>query len=236
VHFNGVVAGDGLTLRWAGPNDTVANYVVFVDGAPWKNLGSTEFEVKMGPFDASDARTFSVVAVDLAGNVGAMSPLLVGVPNVVGMSWADAQRAASARGLQLKPAVAAFASVPMFVGTQDPAAPALVAQGTAVPVTLAAAKGAALAVRVRPGQVSCKRANCVVRLRVELSSSAHVRSRLLSGNGRLLKRGVLGSLHAGANNVRLALPKKLAKGAYRLVLDANGGGDLAHASVRISVE
>jgi len=235
VHFNGVVAGDGLTLRWEAPDDAIANYVVFVDGAAWKNFGSTEFEVKMGAFDAADRRTFSVVAVDLAGNVGAMSPVLVGVPNVVGMSWADAQRAASARGLQLKPDVAAFTSVPMFVGTQDPVAPALVVQGSSVPVTLAAPKGAPLAVRVKPGQVSCKRANCVVRLRVELSSSAHVRSRLLS-KGRLLKRGVLGSLHAGANNVRVVLPKKLAKGSYQLVLDAAGGGNLAHASVRVSVE
>jgi hypothetical protein len=236
VHFNGVVAADGLTLRWEAPNDTIANYVIFVNGTPWKNFGSTEFEIKMGAFDASDTRTFSVVAVDLAGNVGAMSPVLVGVPNVVGMSWADAQHAAFARGLQLKPDVAAFASVPMFVGSQDPAAPALVEQGAAVPVTLAAAKDAPLAVRILPGRVSCKRTGCVVRLRVELSSKARVRSRLLSGKGRLLKRGVLGSLHSGANTVRVALPKRLAKGAYRLVLDATGETGLAHASVRIFVE
>src|SRR5439155_1240570 len=38
--FTGVVAADGLTLRWSAPNDDVANYVVFVNGAPWKNLGS----------------------------------------------------------------------------------------------------------------------------------------------------------------------------------------------------
>jgi large repetitive protein len=236
LHFNGVVAGDGLTLRWDAPNDTVANYVVFVNGAPWKNLGSTELEVKLGAFDASDARTFSVVAVDRAGNVGTMSPALVGVPNIVGMSWADAEHAAAARGLQLKPDVAPFASVPSLVATQDPPAPALVAQGSAVPVKLAAAKGARLAVRVRPGHVSCRRAACVVRLRVELSLSAHVRSRLLTGRGRVLKRGVLGSLHAGANTVRVAMPKRLAKGAYRLVLDATGDSGLAHASVRVSVE
>ena len=55
------------------------------------------------------------------------------------------------------------------------------------------------------------------------------RSRLLSGKGRLLKRGVVGSLHAGANTVRVALPKRLAKGSYRLVLDATGEKGLAHA-------
>ena len=119
-----------------------------------------------------------------------LSPVLVGVPNVVGMSWADAQRTASARGVQLKPAVAAFTSVPMFVGAQDPAAPALVAQGSAVPVTLAAAKGAPLAVRVRPGQVSCKRANCIVRLRVELSIPEPVKCEQRRREGRDHKQQV----------------------------------------------
>ena len=232
VHFNGVVAGDGLTLRWEAPNDTIANYVVFVNGAPWKNFGSTEFEVKMGSFDATDTRTFSVVAVDLAGNVGAMSATLVGVPNLVGMSWAQAQSAASTRGLVASPNIAAFSSVPMFVDTQDPAAPALLEKGGALHVTLAAAKGAPLAVRVRPGKVNCKR-GCTLRLRVELSSTAFVKSRLLGSKGRLLKRASLGSLHAGANTVRVQIPRALRKGSYRLVLDASGESGSAHAQVRV---
>jgi hypothetical protein len=234
VHFNGVVAGDGLTLRWEAPNDAIANYVVFVDDAPWKNFGSTEYEVKMGAFGADDKRTFSVVAVDLAGNVGTMSPVLVGVPNLVGLSWAQAQASASARGLRAAPAVAAFANVPMFVQSQDPPAPSLIEQGTAVGVTLAAAKGAPLAVRVRPGTVKCGH-SCTLRLRVELSASALVHSRFLNGRGKLLKRSLVGSLHAGANTVRVKLPGKLGKGAYRLVFDAKGETRVVHASVRVKV-
>jgi hypothetical protein len=122
----------------------------------------------------------------------------------------------------------------MFVATQDPPAPALVEQGRAVAVTLAAPKGAPLAVRVRPGKVNCKR-GCVLRLRVELSSAATVRSRLLKANGRLVKRGLLGTLHAGANTVRVAVPKKIGKGAYRLLFDATGDSGNARASVRIFV-
>jgi hypothetical protein len=234
VHFNGVVAADGLTLRWDAPNDTIANYVVFVNGTPWKNLGSTEFEVKLGPYDATDGRTFSVVAVDLAGNVGVMSPVLVGVPSLVGLDWSEAVSAASARGLTLKRDAAAFPSLPMFVAMQDPPSPALVEQGSAVGVTLAAPKGAPLAVRVRPGKVNCKR-GCVLRLRVELSSAASVRSRLLSGKGRLVRRTSLGTLHAGANSVRVVVPKRIGKGAYRLLFDAMGQSGNAHAYVRIFV-
>ena len=233
-HFNGVVADDGLTLRWDPPNDVIANYVLFVNGTPWKNFGSTEFEVKMGPFDGADTRTFSVVAVDMAGNVGAMSPVLVGVPNLLGLDWAHALGATSARGLGLRRDAVGFASIPMFVTSQDPTAPALAEQGSSVRVMMAAAKGTPLAVRVRPGRVTCHR-TCLLRLRVELSTSAVVRSRLLSGRGRLLKRVGLGTLHAGANTVRVRLPRRLNRGAYRLMFDASGEGGTAHALVRVKV-
>src|SRR4051794_17717253 len=233
-HFNGQVAGDGLTLRWDAPNDAIANYVVFVNGDPWKNFGSTEHEVKMGAFDASDTRTFSVVAVDLAGNVGTMSPVLVGVPDLMGLDWEHASGAAAARGLKLKRDAAPFGSLPMFVSSQDPPAPSLAERGSTIQVTLAAAEESPLAVRVRPGIVKCAR-TCVVRLRIELSSSALVRSRLLNRHGRLVKSGRLGSLHAGSNSVRVKLPKRLSKGAYRLVFDASGRGRVAHALVHVKV-
>ena len=163
-----------------------------------------------------------------------MSPVLVGVPNLMGLTWSQALDAASARGLTLKRDGVGFASIPMFVTTQDPSAPALTARGSSVAVTLAAKAGSPLAVRVRPGHVSCAR-SCVLRLRVELSSSALVRARLLSGRGRVLNRRVLGKLHAGANTVRVKLPHRLGKGAYRLMLDASGDGHSAHALVRVKV-
>ncbi|MFL6037114.1 MAG: hypothetical protein ACJ74B_00610, partial [Gaiellaceae bacterium] len=82
--------------------------------------------------------------------------------------------------------------------------------------------------------INCKR-TCVLKLRVELSSSADVRSRLLTGRGRLVKRNRLGTLRAGTNTVRVQLPRGLGRGAYRLVLDASGDAGTAHASVRVNV-
>jgi hypothetical protein len=234
VNFNGEVASDGLTLRWSAPNDDVANYVVFVNGAPWKNLGSTEFEVKMGAFDSGDTRSFSVVAVDLAGNVGAMSPVLVGVPNLVGLTWPQALGATSARGLGLRRNAVFFASIPMVVVTQEPPAPALTERGTPVLVTMSPAGGAPLAVNVKPGRFACA-AGSVLRLRVDLSAVARVGSRLLNGRGRVLRRGKLGMLRAGTNQVRVKLPAGLRRGAYRLMLDATGTNGTAHALVRVQV-
>ena len=232
--FSGVVAADGLTLRWSAPNDNIANYVVFVNGAPWKNLGSTEFEVKMGTFDPGDTRSFSVVAVDLSGNVGAMSPVLVGVPNLVGLTWSQALGAANARGLGLQRSAVFFASIPMVVANQLPPAPALTERGTAVFVTMSPTSGAPLAVKVKPGRFACT-AGSVLRLHVDLSATARVRSRLLNGHGRVVKRGQLGMLQSGTNNIRVKLPGGLRPGAYRLMLDATGEGGTAHALVRVKV-
>ena len=234
LDFTGTVAADGLTLRWSAPNDNVANYVVFVNGAPWKNFGSTEFEVKMGAFDPDDTRSFSVVAVDLAGNVGTMSQVLVGVPNLVGLTWSQALGATTARGLGLQRNAVLFASVPMVVANQEPPAPALAARGTAVLVTMSPASGAALAVKVKPGRFLCA-AGSALRLRIDLSAAARVATRLLNGHGRIVKRGQLGMLRSGTNNVRVKLPGGLRRGAYRLLLDATGDAGTAHALVRVTV-
>jgi hypothetical protein len=232
LNFNGVVAADGLTLRWNAPNDAIANYVLFVNGAPYKNLGSTEFEIKMGAFDAGDTRTFSVVAVDLAGNVGAMSPVLVGVPNLVGLTWPQAMVATSARGLAASHDLPVFAAVPMVVTGQQPAAPALAERGTAVQVTLTPAKGAPLAMRVRPARFVCA-GGSRLKLRVELSAPAAVRNRLLNARGRVVKRGALRKLHAGTTKMRITLPRKLSRGTYRMVFDASGTSGKARAQVRV---
>jgi hypothetical protein len=234
LNFNGKIGPDGLTLRWQAPNDTVANYVVFVNGQPWRNLGSTEFEVKMGAFDEGDTRTFSVVATDLANNVGTMSSVLVGVPNIVGLTVSQAESATTQRGFVLRRPSMILSARQMVVSSQDPEAPAVAERGSAVEVTLKPAAGAALAVRVRPARVVCA-GGSVLRLRVQLSAPAVVRNRLLNARGRVVKRGTVGMLRAGTTNVRVKLPRGLRRGSYRLLLDATGESGKARATVRIRV-
>jgi hypothetical protein len=57
----------------------------------------------------------------------------------------------------------------------------------------------------------------------------------LNGHGRVVKRGQLGNLVAGTNNVKVKLPARLGRGAYRLLLDATGKAGTAHALVRVRV-
>jgi hypothetical protein len=163
-----------------------------------------------------------------------MSAVLVGVPELVGLTVAQAQDAVSGRGLVLHHPSLLLRATQVVVASQDPEAPGLAARGSAVNVTLAPAKGAALAVRVRPARFVCA-GGSVLRLRVQLSEPAFVRKRLLNSRGRVVTRGVVGKLRAGASTVRIKLPRKLRRGAYRLVLDATRDGRRARAVVRVKV-
>jgi hypothetical protein len=233
-NLNGQLGPDGLTLRWDPPNDVIANYVVYVDGAPWKNLGSTEFEVKMGPYDVGDTRAFSVVAVDLAGNVGAMSPVLVGVPDLLGLTWVQALAATAGRGLELRRSAASFTGASMLVSSQEPMVPALAERGSPVVVTMSPPRGGPPGIKVKPGRFVCA-AGSVLRPNVLLSERAVVRTRLLNKRGRVVKRGTLGALRAGTTKVKLKLPRGLSRGNYRLMFDATAQSGRARALVRVKV-
>jgi hypothetical protein len=233
-NFTGEVGSNGLILRWQAPPDNVANYVLYVNGVPFRNLATTETEVNMGSFDANDSRTFSVQAIDTVGNVGTMSPVLVGVPNLLGLAWGEAKAAASARGLELRRKGVSLRGIPVTVTEQDPVVPKLVARGSSVLVTVTAAKGTPLALAASPKRVVCA-SGSVFRLRVELSAPAQVRNRLLNARGRVVKRGGFGSLNAGTTKVRVKVPRGLKRGSYRLLLDARGENGVARAVVRVKV-
>lgn len=233
-NFNGQIAGDGLTLRWDPPVDSVANFVVYVDGAslPW--LGEKTYEFKAGPFDAGDTREFSVLAVDRAGNVGAMSPVLVGVPNLLGLTFAQAQDAASTRGLVIRRGAASVktAGAAGVVVAQSPAPAALANKGSAVDVVVKTPTGGtALTLVASPNRVVCAPGSSL-KLRVTMSRTAMARARILSARGRVVGMRDLGLLHAGANTVRVHLPRTL-RGGIRVVVEAPNGGATAHAVVRV---
>jgi large repetitive protein len=234
--FHGDVGPEGLILRWdPPPAESVGNYVVFVNGAPWKNLGGSEFEARMGAFDANDARTFSVVAVDRAGNVGEMSPVLVGVPSLVGLTWLQAVGAATARGLTLQQQGGPMPpSVPLLVTGQNPAVPGVAERGSALGVSVAPPKGTPLAITVDPARVVCA-GGAIVKLHLRLSAPATVKNKLVNGHGRVIDRSVVGRLRAGSSSVKIKLPQSLQKGTYRLLLDAAGKDGTARATVRVGV-
>jgi hypothetical protein len=234
-NFSGTVADDGLTLRWDPPaDDSLANFYVYVNGVSTVSLGVTTYEYKVGSFDAGDPREFAVVAVDHAGNQSPMSKTLVGVPNVVGLTLGEAENAAKARGLVVRRDAAVQQSGSGVITSQNPAAGSVAEKGTAVKVVLETASApAALTMSASPSRLICG-AGSVVRLQLRLSESATVRARLLSGR-RTVQSTRLGRLKAGTSRVQVKLQRRLARGNYKLALDAAAGARTASTSVVVKM-
>jgi hypothetical protein len=229
--FGGTVADDGLTLRWKQPTDTLANYVVYVDGISTASLGGSTYEYKVGKFDAGDTRSFNVVAVDLAGNRSGMSTTLVGVPNMVGLTVGQAESVAASRGFGVRrEATIQRASGAAVVTSQNPAAGSVAPKGTAVTLVVASTNGSApLAISASPTRLLCGAAS-VVRLHLRLSAPATVKARLFKGRRSVLSKQ-LGRLKAGTSNVKVKLPARLPRGSYTLRLEATSGGQ--HAATQV---
>jgi hypothetical protein len=113
--FAGVVADDGLTLRWAPGRDNsgfLRQFTLFVDGQAYANYELSQHEAKMGAFGADDTREFSIVETDLAGNVSPPAGPLLAVPTVAGKTLADAKAALAARGFAVGKVTEVVASAP----------------------------------------------------------------------------------------------------------------------------
>ena len=103
-HIAGVVADDGLTLRWIPGTDAsgeLGNVLLYVNGELYRAFGPRQFETKMGPFTPGDSRVFTLVQLDAAGNRSPHGEELRAVPPVVGKSLDQAVAALAAAGFEL---------------------------------------------------------------------------------------------------------------------------------------
>ena len=104
-HIAGVVAADGLTLRWIPGTDAsgqLGNVILYVNGEPYRAFGHRQFETKMGPFTPGDTRVFSLVQLDAAGNRSAHGEQLRAVPPLTGKSLDQAAAALAAARLRAR--------------------------------------------------------------------------------------------------------------------------------------
>ena len=235
----GVVASDGLTIRWIPGTDAsgqLGNVILRVNGEDYREFGPTELEAKLGPFTEGDTRTFMLVQKDAAGNASAPSAALRAVPPVAGRSLADARALLGAAGFA-PGSVREVASATAIPGTVlEPAQPLLallstqidlvVARGTVAPQTqlafsVAAAKRLPIA---RPGSPMAVRLN--------LTKPAGVVATLRDAKKRQLRMWKLKG-KAGANVVRLRLPRTLRPGTYTITLVARAGAETVSRTVRI---
>jgi hypothetical protein len=235
----GGVAVDGLTLRWLAPpgGDEIVNYVVYVDGAPWRTLGGQTHEAKVGAFDSSDTRRFSVSAIDAAGNHGPQTSALVGVPYLVGLTRGEARAAVMARGLVLRDETRRPArSVKKqdeVVTSQTPAVPSLVGIGSEVGVVLAPrAKGL---LRLVEAGVSCSRPGRLV-VQIWLRDRARVSVTLHNRRKAPVASWQLGARADGAHRLTLRFPSTLRPGSYRLFVAATIQGGMERLSRPLALD
>ena len=99
-HQAGVVADDGLTLRWIPGTDNsgeLGHVHLYVNGESYGIFDPTQFETKLGPFTAEDTREFTFVQLDAAGNASSATVPLRGIPAIVGVGVERASSMLSAR-------------------------------------------------------------------------------------------------------------------------------------------
>jgi hypothetical protein len=139
--FVGVVGTDGLTLRWAPGTDNsghIGQFTLYVDGKPYANFETSQFETKLGAFSANDTRQFSIVETDPSGNVSDAAGPLTAVPNVAGLTLADAQTILAARGFSVGTLTQVVSTAP--VGTVvSPSGVTLAAVGAPVNLSVSSA-------------------------------------------------------------------------------------------------
>jgi hypothetical protein len=103
-HIAGVVAADGLTLRWIPGTDAsgeLGNVILYVNGESYRTFGHRQFETKMGPFTPGDSRVFTLVQLDAAGNRSPHGEELRAVPPLIGKSLDQAVAELAAAGFEL---------------------------------------------------------------------------------------------------------------------------------------
>ncbi len=238
-HVAGVIADDGLTLRWIpGTDDSGAlgNVVLLVNGEPYATFGPTQFEVKMGAFAAGDTRVFSFLQYDAAGNVSVPSESLRAVPAVVGLGTAAAAARLAGAGFKLgvvKRSVVSGVAPGTVVG---PSKLMLATLGSSIDVlaSLAAPQtqfGIRIAndkvVKVRVGKLSS------IPVRILVTRPASGTATLATPTGRRLYTWHF-KVKAGVTIKKLRLPSQVRRpGLYRLIWHARSGSANATKAVRI---
>ena len=238
--LNGTVNNGILTLRWDPAQDSgkeVAGFVLFADDQPVKNLGATELEYQVGPFDPNDPHAYSIVQTDTSGQTSDRSAAIKVVPQLAGLTLDAARSALTAKGFGVGDIT--------VVDSQEPAGTVVGPTGL---VTAAAGSALPLQVSAGAGQPATKFVFAVVGTRrLVLSQRRFIGIHLAATRATLLNATLVNarggriytwhvSAKAGVSIVKLTLPKSVRKaGRYTLLWTATSGGDVVRRSISVQI-
>ena len=235
----GVVAEDGLTLRWVpGTDDSgeLGSVVLLVNGEPYASFDPTQFEVKLGAFLPGDTRIFSFLQYDAAGNVSVPSQSLRAVPTVVGLDTNAAAARLAAAGFALGkvertlatdvPAGLVVAPAKLLLATVGSSID-IVASGGAPQTQFVLRIASDRIVKVQVGRLAS------IPVRVFSTQRASGTATLATASGRRLYSWRF-QLKAGVTIKKLRLPSQVRRpGYYRLTWSARAGSATARQAVRL---
>ncbi len=240
IHMAGVVADDGLTLRWIPGSDNsgeLGAVHLYVNGESYGMFDPTQFETKLGSFTPEDTRAFTFVQFDAAGNRSVPTTPLRGIPPIVGAGLERATALLAARGLGVGEVrrVPTPGRVPgtvlRFLGN------ALAVEGAKIDLVVAGgtAPQTALAFQIASAKRLVLARRAVVAARVKVTRPAILTATLRSRGGRPLQTWRR-SVKAGASIVKLPLSARVrTPGVYRLVWVAKSGSTTVRRSVRVEL-
>ena len=241
-HIAGVVASDGLTIRWIDGFDTTnqfGNTVLYVNGERYRTFGPRQYETKMGPFTPGDTRRFTLAQYDAAGNLSPESQVLQAVPPLVGKS--------------LDQAVATLVAAGFELGTVREQPVAAVAPGTVVGPTAArhavlsskidlvisrafVAPQTQLVFSVAASKTLTLKKQTTIAARVKVSKPATLTAMLSTAGKKRLYTWKARHLKAGANVVKLTLPKQIRRpGTYTLTWIARSGKETVSRTIKLKL-
>ncbi|MDQ3066537.1 MAG: Ig-like domain-containing protein, partial [Actinomycetota bacterium] len=237
----GVVAGDGLTLRWIPGTDSsgqLSHVVLFVNGEPYRNFGQTELETKLGDFVVGDTRRFTFAQVDAAGNASGQTRPLRAVPAIAGKGFDQAVAELAAAGFQVGnvreetiPSVAPGTVV-------QPAGVRLALESSAIDLVVARGGGvgeARLVFSVTGSKKLTLQKTTAIPVRIKVSKPAEVSATLFGAKKQRLYSWKL-RVKAGANVVKLRLPQQIRRpGAYTLTWVARSGKESVRRTLKLTL-
>jgi len=239
----GVVADDGLTIRWSPGSDLsgqLGNVVLFVNGEPYRNFGPTEYEAKLGAFAAGDTRTFTLAQVDAAGNTSRQTRGLRAVPSLAGKSLADATASLGAAGFALGRVLEQpIASV--VPGTVvGPAHLRLALESSAIDLVVARAVASpetklVFSITGSKKLTLRKERGTTIAARIKVSRPANVTATLHTAKNQRLHTWQL-KVKAGANVVKLRLPPHIRRpGRYSLTWVARSETETIRRTLNVTL-
>ena len=235
----GVLAGDGLTLRWIPGTDSsgqIGNILLYVNGEFYREFGPTEFEAKLGPFAAGDTRSFTLAQRDAAGNVSRQTASLRAVPVLAGKSLVEATAALGAAGFTVGVVTETAAAVP--AGTVvEPSTTRFALAPSAVDLVISRGTGAPqtrLALSVAGAKRIALKQTTTIAVRIKVSKPAKVTATLRDAKSRRLHTWTLWP-KTGAKVVKLRLPAQIRPGTYRLTLVARSGSETIGRTIRFAL-